>query len=144
MEAVSIIKHNQGSENQGPVTVGDSECFDDVERPVGCRGLLVDIFDVRGHESGRNTVYGKLDVSGASQQFRSRPTADGCDGRVYVRPGDDFDVSECYPGVLEVTEPDQHCTSLEQLHHQTCPELLGVREFPELPVLGLEWESPSH
>ena len=144
MKAVSIVEHDERAEVQSHLTIGDSECFDDVERPVGCGGLSVDVFDVRGHESGRDSIDGKLDVSGAGEQIRSRSTADGCDGRVCVGARDDFDLIEGYPGALDVAEPDQHCAGLEQLHHEACPELLGVREFPELPIFGLERESSSH
>ena len=129
---------------QSPLPIGDSERFDDIERPVGGGRLSVDVLDVRGYESGRDAVDCEFDVSGAVPQFQSRPTADGRDGRVCVGARDDLDLFERHPGVLNVAEPSQHRASLEQLHHQACPELLGVWKLPELPVLGLEREPPPH
>ncbi|MDD9981976.1 MAG: hypothetical protein OXU81_11565 [Gammaproteobacteria bacterium] len=105
MEAVGIVEHDERAEVQSLLPIGDSERFDDVERPVGGGRLPVDVLDVRGYESGRDAVDCALDVSGAIPQIQSRSTANGRDGRACVGARDDFDLFERHPGVLNVAEP---------------------------------------
>ena len=111
---MGVVEDGEGTELSHVFAIGDLECLDDVEGPVGGCCFSVDVFAVRGYKSGRDLVDGKLDLASAGEQIRTPCATNGSKRGVGVGTWDDLDLIEQHAGGLDVPEPCQHRTCLKQ------------------------------
>ena len=104
----------------------------------------IEVVDFRRYESCRYVVDGTLNHASAVAQFRTRCAADGGKRGIGVAARHDLGLVERYTGFLDVTQPCQHSTGLQQVDHQPCLDFLGIWQLPEVPILGLERDSPAY
>ena len=136
MQNVGVVKDDQGPEHF--CLVSDPKRLDDIERPIGGNGCLLDIFDPRWQQGGGDSINCKFNLLGAPVQLGPSRSTDARHCRTGIGSRFDAHPVNRHSGSVDVPQPPQQGTGLEKRNHQTGLDLARIRELPEFPVLGLQ------